>query len=70
LLISVQYFHHLIFTGYGIFTTRPFEKGEFLLQYIGEEVTEQEAEKREMLYEKENKGSFIYFYKEKGKTCW
>ncbi|XP_028281560.1 uncharacterized protein LOC114448636 [Parambassis ranga] len=38
------------FKGRGIFTTAPFEKGDFLLEYRGELISKQECERRKRLY--------------------
>ena len=47
----------------------PFKKGDFLLCYQGEMITEKEGELREQAYPDEV-GNFLYCYKDGGKTCW
>ena len=52
-----------LFTGWGVFTTKPFEKGDFLLEYKGELITAQEAETREY----DCRHSYQYFFSCNGK---
>ena len=59
-----------IFIGFGVFATKSFKKGEFLLQYAGDVVTEERAQKLEIKYTKANKGSYMYFFKHAGKELW
>ncbi|XP_053176580.1 histone-lysine N-methyltransferase set-1-like [Scomber japonicus] len=42
--------HISVFKGRGIFTTAPFEKGDFLLEYQGQLITHQECERRQRIY--------------------
>ena len=64
--LRVCFIYHV---GKGVFTTRPFNKGHFLLCYKGEIITGREGERREQAYPDES-GIFLYFYKDNGKTCW
>jgi len=61
---------HFVFIGVGIFTTRSFKCGDFLLEYAGELFDKKEGEKRFVEYAAEL-GSFLYFFKHKqgGKMC-
>ncbi|XP_070568060.1 uncharacterized protein [Ptychodera flava] len=52
------------FDGWGVFASKPFEKGSFLLIYPGELISEEEGEKRE----EEIPSVFRYFFSFKGKT--
>lgn len=51
------------FLGHGVFTTRNYDKGEFLLEYVGENISPHEAAKR-------NVQSYTYFFKFGGNLCW
>ena len=51
----------LLFSGCGVFTTKDFSKGDFLLEYVGERITRKEALKRETNY-KASQGSFLFFF--------
>ena len=52
-----------------MFTTIPFSKGDFLLQYKGDFISGKEGEEREDKYPEEA-GNFLYFFSDNGKTCW
>jgi SET domain. len=54
--------HFLI--GYGIFTTRQFEAGQFLLEYPGELISKAEGIKRQKNYQPKD-GSFVFYYQDK-----
>lgn len=45
--------------GYGVVAERVFQKGDFLLEYMGEHVSAIEGERREEEYVDE--GSFLFF---------
>ncbi|XP_058457066.1 N-lysine methyltransferase KMT5A [Malaya genurostris] len=52
--------------GRGIITTRPFSKGEFVVEYIGDLITVSEARQREQIYaEDDNTGCYMYYFKHK-----
>eukprot|EP00794_Sanderia_malayensis_P021065 gene21065-23119_t len=53
--------------GWGVIAMKSFEKGSFLLQYIGETVSREEGENREKKYEKKKLGYYLYFFSSKGK---
>ena len=58
--------------GRGIFSTRSFHKGEFVVEYAGDLITSQEAEVREKKYSKntDKYGSYMYYFVHKGtKRC-
>ena len=59
----------ILFLGRGVFTTKKFSKGDFLLEYKGELVSEDEGYQREDLYETEL-GSFLFFFKNGSKCLW
>lgn len=58
------------FIGWGVFATKEHPKESFLLQYVGELVSGEEAEKREKMYAKRNLGSYLFFFSNKGKEYW
>nr|XP_047130473.1 uncharacterized protein LOC105843290 isoform X3 [Hydra vulgaris] len=47
--------------GYGVVSTKKFEKGDFLLEYAGEKISEFEALQRDKKYKKNKIGCFIYY---------
>lgn len=50
--------------GRGVVTTRPFLKGEFVVEYIGELISVAEARSREQSYaEDDNTGCYMYYFK-------
>ena len=55
--------------GRGVFTTKEFQQGDFLLTYNGELIDEEEGCKRETHYPAEA-GSFLFFFNHKGKNLW
>ncbi|VEN41249.1 unnamed protein product [Callosobruchus maculatus] len=53
--------------GRGVFTTRDFLKGEFVVEYCGELIDINEAYRREKKYEMdENTGCYMYYFKYDG----
>lgn len=57
-----------IILGYGVYATRDFKKSSLLLEYKGEIISSDEADKRQKKYEKKKMGCFLYYFKE-GKDC-
>ena len=55
----------LHYTGFGVFAEKDFRAGDFLLEYVGKIITEEEAFERQRKCD-EN----IFFYKNKGKSMW
>ena len=55
--------------GKGVFATKMFQKGSFLLEYKGELISQEEGERREEEYD-ESLGSFIFFFTMGRKTMW
>lgn len=55
--VSVEFSSKCLFEGFGVITTQQFTKGSFLLEYVGERKTPEEADERE----KEEKWSCILF---------
>ena len=54
--------------GRGVKTSRKFSKGDFVVEYAGDLVSEAEALAREARYKADpRKGSFMYFFEHKGK---
>ncbi|XP_057309464.1 uncharacterized protein LOC130647571 isoform X2 [Hydractinia symbiolongicarpus] len=49
------------FIGSGVFTTKDLHKGDFILEYAGERISNDEADKREAEYAKNGTGCYIYF---------
>ena len=66
----IMFFH----LGYGLFATRQFEKGDFLLEYVGERITPKMAADRDRKYAKEDSKAYprcyIFNYKFNGKEHW
>ncbi|EAT48798.1 AAEL000193-PA [Aedes aegypti] len=61
--LKIQHFEE---KGRGIITTRPFMKGEFVVEYIGDLITVSEAKEREQIYaEDDNTGCYMYYFKHK-----
>ena len=52
----------LYFQGYGIFATKEYQKGSYILEYAGEVVSAKKAEKLEVLYASKSLGNFLYFF--------
>ena len=55
-----------LFAGFGVFVKQEHFKGDFLLEYVGERLSEEEGERRERKYP-ENK---MYYYTHNGKKLW
>ncbi|XP_078315644.1 histone-lysine N-methyltransferase Set8-like isoform X2 [Crassostrea virginica] len=53
--------------GFGVFTKTDIEKGEFILEYSGERITIQEAEKREK--RRKGKHSYLFYFQWNGLKC-
>ena len=56
-----------MFIGVGVFATRSFERGDFLLEYFGSLIPK---EKGELVLEKNLQGSFVYFFEHNSKELW
>lgn len=57
--------------GRGIVASRKFFKGEYVVEYAGELITMEEAQRRESLYAKdENIGCYMYYFKHKNQQHW
>ena len=62
---SNSWFFFFIIIGFGVFASREFYKGDFLLEYCGEHVNKAEADEREQ------KGNcFLFGFKFAGKFQW
>ena len=48
--------------GFGIFASKEFSKGDFIVEYAGDSINEEEAVHREQVYEKEKQGSYLFFF--------
>ena len=70
IVIQSIYLFFFEFTGVGVFAKKNFAPGAFLLQYPGELVSEEEAERREKLYKQQHRGCFMYFFTYENKTMW
>ena len=54
--------------GRGILATIPFKKGDFVVEYVGDLLTEEEARAREQVHKANpNAGCFMYYFKDQGK---
>lgn len=57
--------------GEGVFTTKRFKCGDFLLEYRGDLIRNfGEALKREKEHAAADQGNFLYFFKYKNKNMW
>jgi hypothetical protein len=61
--------HFLIVSGRAVFATRSFQKGNFLLVYGGELITDEEANAREQR-DRENVPIYRYFFRFNSKCFW
>jgi len=57
----------IVILGRGVFATKAFYQGDFLLQYRGQLITEAEANRREQEYNEEL-GSFLFYFQHDAKT--
>ena len=53
-----------------MFAVEEIPAGSFLLVYHGDMIDTKRAEERERKYDKENYGSFMYFFNYKGSQMW
>jgi len=60
----------LWYSGYGVIAEKAFVKGDFLLEYKGDFIDSKEAARREAVYEEQDVGCFMYYFKHIGKTVW
>lgn len=57
--------------GRGIVASKPFTKGEFVVEYIGDLINMTEANEREKIYAKdENTGCYMYYFKYRNQQYW
>lgn len=57
--------------GRGVVAARKFHKGEFVVEYAGEFITIEEAQKRESSYSRdENIGCYMYYFKHRNNQHW
>lgn len=60
--------------GHGLFATRGFDTGQFLLEYVGERISQKEAAERDRHYEKQDSKShprcYIFNFRFNGKLHW
>jgi histone-lysine N-methyltransferase EZH2 len=40
--------------GFGLFTKQSLKKGDFVIEYVGEQISQEEAERRGVIYDKMN----------------
>lgn len=59
-------FENIYFVGCGVFAKENIKKGSFLLEYVGERVTEREGEKR-LMQQHASHRCYIYFFKYKAR---
>ena len=55
--------------GRGVASTRTFQQGEFVCEYAGDLISEEEAKEREFLYQKDSR-SYMYFFTYKSPKLW
>ena len=51
-------------------TTRKYTKGEFVLEYAGELILNGDANSREKMYAKDEKGCYMYYFNFNQKNYW
>lgn len=57
--------------GRGVVAAKPFEKGDFVVEYSGDLIDLVEAKKREQIYAQDHKlGCYMYYFKYKGQQYW
>lgn len=57
--------------GRGVVTTRPFSKGEFVVEYCGELIDQAQAKKREAKYSKDQSaGCYMYYFVHRNQHYW
>ena len=56
----------VFYAGYGVFAEQEFKKGDFIVEYTGDLITNEEAARREAEYETEDVGCFMYYFVHKG----
>lgn len=57
--------------GRGVVTTRQLSRGDYVLEYVGDVLTKQEAEQREAEYRRDATiGSYMYYMQYGGQTLW
>lgn len=56
--------------GRGIFTTKSFSRGDFVVEYAGDLVEIQEARMREWAYGKQTGSSFMFYFNYKLREMW
>lgn len=47
---------------YGVFARRPIVKGSFVCEYAGDLIDRREAERRNLIYERRSKGSYMFYF--------
>ncbi|XP_077978108.1 uncharacterized protein LOC144433636 [Glandiceps talaboti] len=55
------------FKGKGVFAAKEYTKGDYLMWYEGERLSGKEASEKENEYDETGDGSYIFFFKDKGK---
>lgn len=61
---------YFISIGYGVFTEKKRLKDEFLLEYGGNLISEEEALDLEEMYLNNNQGCFLFFFEHQKKKLW
>lgn len=57
--------------GRGICAGRPFSRGEFVVEYIGDLIDQTEADRREHIYARDSAlGCYMYYFKHKEQQWW
>jgi len=58
---------HEIKGRYGVFSRKPIDKGSFICEYAGDLINRREAEKRNIIYEEQSRGSYMFYFNFKNK---
>lgn len=48
----------------------PFQKGDFLAQYVGEHISREEGERRSRSLYKKHRHSYLYYFRHQEKEIW
>ena len=62
-----------MFLGYGVVARRPFDKGDFLLEYVGECISEKEGMARDNKYGRKKAKyprCYLYYFVHDGRRMW
>jgi len=57
--------------GRGVIATRPFVKGQFVMEYGGQLLDAKRAKNKEQMYEQDSDiGCFMFYFEHRGRKLW